>query len=327
MSASLTDGFGRAFHYLRVSVDDVCNFKCVYCLPDGYHKTEPDPPLSAAELRRLVTAFAGMGFWKFRLTGGEPTSRHDIVDLAAAVAVVPGVRRLGLSTNGGRLAALAPALKAAGVQAVNVSVDSLDRERFREITGRDMLPAALQGIERCLALGFESVKANVVLLKGLNDGELEGFLEWTRETPVGVRFIELMRTGDNAAFFGERHLPAAGLLELLAAKGWTEEPRREGDGPARTFRRPGHRGSIGVIAPYDAGFCSTCNRLRVTSRGALRLCLFAEADVPLRHLLQDDAQAEELRRTVRELLARKEASHYLPEGRTGSTRHFAMIGG
>jgi len=323
---NLTDSFGRTFSYLRLSVEDACNFRCQYCLPDGFHKTDPEPPLSVDEIRRLAAAFAGMGFWKVRLTGGEPTVRQDIVEIARAVAATPGIRKVNLSTNGYRLVELAKALALSGVEAVNVSVDSLDRERFKAITGQDRLPAVMSGIERCLELGL-TVKVNVVLMKDLNDREFERFVGWTRETPLAVRFIELMPTADNKEFFERRHLSAQGLLAWLSEHGWEARPRQEGDGPARRFKHLEHRGGIGLIAPYSKDFCSSCNRLRVTSRGGLRLCLFADSDSSLRHLLQRDDQAAELQETVRTLLNRKEVSHYLPDGKVGNAKHFAMMGG
>lgn len=326
MTAPLTDGFGRAFSYLRLSLEDACNFRCLYCLPEGYKSIETEPPLDASEIRRLVAAFSGMGFWKVRLTGGEPTVRKDILEVAAGVAAAPGVRRVALSTNGYRLVELAAGLRRAGVHAVNVSVDSLDSARFERITGHARLPGVLAGIERCLELGLE-VKVNAVLMKGVNDDEIERFLDWTRIVPVAVRFIELMPTNDNRAFFANRHLSAAGIVARLQAAGWEERPRREGDGPARRFRHAGHLGGAGVIAPYSKDFCATCNRLRVTSRGGLRLCLFAESDFSLRPFLHRDDQMAELQEVVRGLLARKEVSHYLPEGKVGNARHFAMMGG
>ena len=322
----LVDGFGRSFHYLRLSVEDACNFRCRYCLPNGFHKAEAEPALTLAEVRRLVDAFAGLGFWKVRLTGGEPTVRQDIVELAAAVAATPGVRRVALSTNGWRLAELAPELKAAGVAAVNVSVDTLDPARFAELTGKDSLGAALAGVRRCLELGLE-VKINAVLLKGVNDGEFAAFAELTRLSPLELRFIELMPAADSADFFAARHVKADALLSWLEADGWTERPRRPGDGPARAFTKPGHAGAVGVIAPYSKDFCASCNRLRVTSRGRLRLCLFSEGEHSLRSLLQDDGQKAELQAEVKRLLGLKEESHRLPEGKSGDVRHFAMMGG
>ena len=323
---NLVDSFGRTFSYLRLSVEDACDYRCRYCLPGGYKKEEAEPPLSVPEIRRLTAAFAEMGFWKVRLTGGEPTLRHDLVEIAAAVAGTPGVRRVALSTNGARLAVLADGLARAGVSAVNVSVDSLDPERFREIAGHDHLPQILAGIERSLELGL-AVKLNAVLMKGLNDGEFARFVELARERPLGIRFIELMPTADNMDFFASRHLKAESLVAWLVENGWTEAPRAEADGPARRFAKPGHAGSVGVIAPYAKDFCGTCNRLRVTSRGRLRLCLFAEGEHSLRPLLQSDGQRAELQETVRALVGRKDVSHYLPDGKLGNTRHFAAIGG
>ena len=323
---TLVDGFGRSFHYLRLSVEDACNFRCQYCLPTGYHKTEADSPLSVAEIGRLARAFAELGFWKVRLTGGEPTVRQDIIEIARAVAGTPGVRRVALSTNGYRLHELAPELRAAGVAAVNVSVDSLSASRFAELTGKDSLGDVLKGIERSLELGLET-KINAVLMKGLNDTEFGDFVGLAKERPISVRFIELMPVADNKDFFAAHHYKAEALVAWLAENGWKERSRREGDGPARNFLKDGYNGSVGVIAPYAKDFCGSCNRLRVTSRGKLRLCLFSEADHSLRKFLQEDSQAPELKERVISLLGLKEVSHQLPEGKLGNTKHFAMMGG
>jgi len=172
-----------------------------------------------------------------------------------------------------------------------------------------------------------TVKLNAVLMKGLNDDEFARFVDLARERPLDVRFIELMPTADNMDFFAARHLKAESLVAWLIENGWTESPRAEADGPARRFRKPGHAGAVGVIAPYAKDFCASCNRLRVTSRGRLRLCLFAEGEHSLRPLLQRDDQTRELQDSVQNLLGRKDVSHYLPDGRIGNTRHFAAIGG
>jgi GTP 3',8-cyclase len=314
----MIDSFGRKFEYLRLSLDDACNLKCVYCLPDGYQKTETDAPLSATEVRQLVEAFAGLGFWKVRLTGGEPTTRRDIVELAASVSAVPGVRHVAVSTNGYRLAELAKPFADAGVAAVNVSVDSLVPERFAKVTGRDILPQVLAGIDASLAAGLQA-KINCVLLRGVNDTEGPAFAELARTRPLEVRFIELMRTGTNADFFKERHRPVADL----SFEGWAEQPRTPGQGPARLFRREGYAGALGLIAPYTpaSDFCGNCNRLRVTSRGRLRLCLFAEGELDLRPHLGDPEKVREL---VRGAILKKESGH---ENKLGSVRNFAQMGG
>lgn len=326
MTAPLTDGFGRAFHYLRLSVEDACNFRCLYCLPGGYHRAEELPPLTVDEIRRLVRAFAAMGLWKVRLTGGEPTVRADIAAISEAVARAPGVRKVSLSTNGYRLVELASPLQRAGVSAINVSVDSLDPGRFARITGHDKLKAVWAGVERCLELGLET-KINAVLMKDLNDDELEKFFALAETLALAVRFIELMPTADNSELFNSRHVAGAVVLEKLRLAGWSEKARSEGAGPARSFSRPGAKGEVGLIAPYSKDFCAACNRLRVTSRGGLRLCLFAEADFSLRHLLQGDDQIETLQSSIRDLINKKEVSHYLPDGKIGNVKHFAMMGG
>ncbi len=325
--APLTDGFGRRFEYLRVSVDDACNFSCSYCLPDGWRKTQQEPALSLDEVRRLAAAFAELGVWKFRLTGGEPTLRRDIVELCAAAASAPGCRRLALSTNGYRLAELARPLRRAGLSAVNVSVDTLDASSFARVCGRDLLAQVLRGVDEALEAGLE-VKINAVLLASVSQEERDALVAWTRVAPISVRFIELMPTARNEAAAAGERVHASSVVERLRAEGWKERPREPGDGPARRFANDGHAGTVGVIAPYAADFCASCNRLRVTSRGALRLCLFAEGgDASLRPWLERDDQRAELQARVRALLAGKAAGHRLAEGLRGDVATFAAMGG
>lgn len=325
---ALADSFGRRFHYLRLSVTDACNFKCVYCLPHGYQRPEgAAPPLSLLEIRNLVSGFAAMGFWKIRLTGGEPTLRRDIVEIAREVSAIPGIRKVALSTNGYRLKQLAGPLCAAGVTALNVSVDSLDAGRFREITGQNRLSDVLEGIEAAYSAGFPHVKVNVVLMRDWNDSDLDAYLEWARDRAVSIRFIELMRTGTNHELFSRRHL-SAGVIKLkLLQSGWRIRPRVEGDGPAVEFEHSSSRGRVGLIAPYAKDFCQTCNRLRVSSQGGLRLCLFGEKDHSVRHLLEDERQRGELIAEIHRLIGQKAATHYLHEEKYGNTYDFAAIGG
>lgn len=325
----MRDGSGRRLSYLRLSVTDACNFRCAYCLPGGWRRAAgEDPPLSVAEIRRLVVALAALGVAKVRLTGGEPTLRPDLVEIAAAVAATPGVARVALTTNGHDLERSAAGLRRAGVSALNLSVDSLDRARFAAVTGRDALPAVLRGVDAALAAGFERVKVNAVLLRSVNDGELDAFVEWTREKPIAVRFIELMPCGADPAWYARHHLAAARVEEALAARGWTPRAREAHDGPARELVHPGHAGSVGVVAPHGRDFCASCNRLRVTSRGALRSCLFGEReDLPLRALLQDDGQRDALVRAVALAVRAKPPAHRLAEGERGRTRGLAAVGG
>ncbi|MCA7023754.1 MULTISPECIES: GTP 3',8-cyclase MoaA [Stenotrophomonas] len=325
--SQLTDGFGRSFPYLRLSLTEACNFRCSYCLPDGYHADGRPRFLAVDEIARLVRAFATLGMHKIRLTGGEPSLRRDLTRIIATVARVPGIRKVAITTNGTRLPRYLPDWHQAGLSALNVSVDSLQRERFHAITGHDRLPEVLEGIAMAQALGLQSVKLNAVLLRDRNDDELPAWMEFLRERALSVRFIELMRTGDNGDYFQRHHLRADVLVEQLQAAGWSLRPRAADAGPAREYVHPAYRGSIGIIAPYSRDFCAGCNRLRVTARGDLRLCLFGDFGVALRPLLQSDADHDALLARITTQLGLKAAGHGLHQGRTGLTPHLASIGG
>ncbi|MEO5970612.1 MAG: GTP 3',8-cyclase MoaA [Bdellovibrionia bacterium] len=325
---SLEDGFGRRFSYLRLSITDACNLRCTYCLPNGYKRSKDfESYLSLSEIRNLANAFAELGMWKIRLTGGEPTLRRDLTDIARMLSGIPGIRKIALSTNGYQLKQTAKALLSSGISALNISVDSLIPEKFAAITGRDILKDVLAGIDAALMEGFLNIKINAVLLGGWNEEDFSLFQEWIRDRPLTVRFIELMPTGQTAHFFKKHHVSGETIRDNLLQNGWTPRAREEGDGPAIEFKHPNYRGSMGLIAPYSKHFCSTCNRLRVTSQGGLRLCLFGEGNHSLRHLLQNEAQKEELKNLLCSILQKKEVSHYLPEGRYGINQTFSSIGG
>jgi cyclic pyranopterin phosphate synthase len=322
----LIDGFGRRFHYLRLSVTEVCNFRCTYCLPDGYRKSGPLDFLDPAACERVVRAFAGLGVVKVRLTGGEPSVRRDLAEIIARTAATPGISKVCLTTNGWNLERQVGAWRDAGLTNLNVSIDSLDREGFRRITGHDRLASVVRGLDRALALGVPTVKVNGVLLRdGVQDG-FDAFAEFVRHRPIAVRFIELMRTNDTAAFFADQHVAGGALTDWLEARGWRARPRAFDDGPAQEYGHPDYQGRIGLIAPYAPGFCDGCNRLRVTARGQLRLCLFGELGVDLRDLLDDDAP-EALRARILRALGDKPAGHRLREGLSGDTRQLAQFGG
>ena len=323
----LTDPHGRSFSYLRLSITDICNYRCQYCLPDGYQKTGNTQFLNADEIENLVIGLAGLGLWKVRLTGGEPTVRKDFAEIAARVSAIPGIRRLATTTNGYRLAENAQLWRDAGISAINVSVDSLDRQRFADITGHDHLPRVLDGIRAAQDAGFEKIKVNTVLLRDVNDHELEAFLEWIRLEDISIRFIELMETGSNKEYFARHHIRGQDIKARLTNLGWSEMAREEGAGPAQEFSHPDFRGQIGIIAPYSKDFCNTCNRLRVTATGQLRLCLFGNGGHSLRHLLQHRDQRDELQQTMAGLLVQKAPSHLLHFHQTGSTPHLASLGG
>ncbi len=326
--AGLEDGFARRFSYLRLSLTERCNFRCTYCLPNGFEKRRGlAEELSSAEMVRAVTAFARLGLWKVRLTGGEPTVHSDFIAIAQAVAEVPGIRRVAMTTNGYRLARDAQAWRAAGIDAINVSIDTLEPERFARITGHDRLDQIVTGIDRALTLGFAAVKVNSVLMGDLDDAEWARILAFVSGRPVAWRFIELMRTNDNVALHSRDARPAEMVRTRLVREGWVARPREPGAGPSTDYAHPDHAGTIGLIAPYSEGFCDSCNRLRLSSRGKLHLCLFGDGGIDLRPLLQDDAQGDELVATICKAMPMKRQGHRLHEGDSGATPHLASIGG
>ena len=325
--AVLADRYGRNFPYLRLSLLDACNFRCSYCLPGGYQANGKSKWLTRKEIGRLLHGFAAVGLRKLRLTGGEPSLRTDLTEIIAAAASTPGIETVAMTTNGILLRRHIERWRDAGLNAVNVSVDSLDPVRFHAITGHDRGRDILAGIDLALAIGLRSVKLNAVLLRGLNDDEMPAWRDYLRERQTTLRFIELMQTGDNRDYFQRHHLRADALEQSLLDAGWVLVPRAIDAGPAREYAHPGYLGRIGIIAPYSRDFCAGCNRLRVTASGDLRLCLFGEFGIPLRPLLQSDADIGELTSALHSQLGLKKAGHGLHEGNTGITPHLASIGG
>jgi GTP 3',8-cyclase len=325
--SALIDRFGRRFPYLRLSLIEACNFHCSYCLPHGYRAADGrGRHLELDEIGRLLAAFTAVGMHKLRLTGGEPTLRRDLVEVIALAAATPGIEQIAMTTNGVLLGRLHD-WRAAGLTALNISIDSLERQRFAAITGHDRLPQLMAGVEDALGAGFASVKINAVLLRDANDDELPRWLDYLRDRRLSLRYIELMQTGDNLDYFRRHHLRATVIEDQLRNAGWRELPRAADAGPAREYAHPDYRGRIGIIAPYSKDFCASCNRLRVTSTGDLRLCLFGEVGIPLRPLLQRDDQRDALISTLGGQLQAKTASHQLQLGMTGLTPHLASVGG
>lgn len=326
--AVLADRFGRAFPYLRLSVIEACNFSCSYCLPRGYQARAGLPPtLGIEEIARLLRAFAAVGMRKVRLTGGEPSLRKDLTAIIRTASSTPGVDKVALTTNGCLLRKKFTEWHHAGLTGLNVSVDALDPERFARITGHDRLHDILPGIDEALAAGLPAVKINAVLLRDLNDDQLPAWLRYLQKRPVSLRFIELMQTGGNLAYFKQHHYRADALEQQLQSAGWQALPRASDAGPAREYAHDSYAGRIGVIAPYSRDFCAGCNRLRVTAGGDLRLCLFGNVGIPLRPLLQSDSQANELQGSLLSQLGLKSIGHRLHAGDTGMTPHLASIGG
>ena len=336
----LTDAFGRRLTYLRVSVTDRCNLRCTYCLPEDADFPFGDRDfLRAEEIEAIVGALVRLGIRRVRLTGGEPLVRKDIVEIARRVKALPGVENLALSTNGTELARLAEPLRAAGVDRVNISLDSLDAERFRAITRRGSLEAVWQGVEAALAGGFSPVKLNAVLLSRQNLEDVDRLVELTLDRPLSVRFIEMMPTASNRHLQPDEYVSSDVVKQRIEArfgKLLPLDPHHAAagprTGPAAAYQLAGAQGAVGFITPLSHTFCADCNRLRLTARGELRLCLFADRVYPLRHLLapgvpgvQDTAEA--LETEILRVLQEKPAEHMLARGDYGNLVSFMEIGG
>lgn len=329
MGSQLTDAFARKFYYLRLSITDVCNFRCTYCLPDGYKPggVINNGFLTVDEIRRVTRAFASLGTEKVRLTGGEPSLRRDFTDIIAAVRENDAIRQIAVTTNGYRLARDAAAWRDAGLTALNVSVDSLDARQFHAITGQDKFQQVMAGIDAAFDAGFEKVKVNTVLMRDVNHHQLDTFLAWVQPRPIQLRFIELMETGEGSSLFRKHHISGQVLRDELLRRGWIHQIRQRSDGPAQVFCHPDYAGEIGLIMPYEKDFCATCNRLRVSSVGKLHLCLFGEGGVSLRDLLEDDAQQSALEERISAALLEKKQTHFLHQNNTGITQNLSYIGG
>ncbi len=322
----LTDNFGRRFSYLRLSITDVCNFSCNYCLPDGYQCDQPRDFLSLCEIKRVAKAFAELGTEKIRITGGEPALRKDLPEIIRICKETSGIKKVAITSNGFKLPEHLPQWLDAGIDAINISIDSLDPRQFHAITGHDKLKTILTGIDMALADGRASVKVNTVLMRDHSGREIQSYLNWLKDTPITLRFIELMQTGDNQKFFDAQHVQGSRIKQNLILDGWLPVIQNKSAGPAQEFYHPDYQGKVGLIMPYSKDFCSSCNRLRMSSSGKLHLCLFGEEGLSVREELQSD-DIEPLQAKILALLGDKKATHYLHEKLTGATKHLAMLGG
>jgi len=327
----LQDSFGRRFPYIRMSITDVCNFKCGYCLPNGYQADKSDNRtfLNIKEIERLTKALSELGVCKIRLTGGEPTVRKDFFDVLKVIKKHSGIKKTVITTNGYHLDQKAQKIKESGLDGINISIDSLDRETFKNITGHDRLPEILEGIKKLQELNFKNIKINAVLLKGVNDKEedFEKWAEFIKKNEVDFRYIELMQTGDNLDYFNKYHVPASKFVNYLNERNWIFQTFGKDAGPSKNYINTNYKGKFGVIAPYSKDFCKSCNRLRITAKGDLRLCLFGNTGINIRHLMQKDGQIEELKDLILKQLNFKKESHYLELGETGLTKNLSTTGG
>lgn len=326
----MRDGFGRIIDYLRLSVTDRCNLRCVYCLPEAAARFAPGADLlSDDEIVALAGAFARLGTSKIRLTGGEPLVRPGLAALVRRLRALPGIEDLSLSTNGVLLAGLAVELKEAGLSRVNVSLDTLDPERFSRIARFGSLSSVLAGVEAAVEAGLAPVKLNVVVARGMNDDEIGAFAALTEKKSLHVRFIELMPMGETGFFTPERRVP---LGEMMAAAGPLEPASAAplGHGPARYYRRPAAAGTVGFISALSCGFCDACNRVRLSSNGTLIPCLDGDDGVDLRAPLRSGAGRETLAALIRDAIRAKPESHGMVARASAAEqnpRYMCSIGG
>jgi cyclic pyranopterin phosphate synthase len=309
----MIDQYERDINYLRVSITDRCNLRCVYCMPkEGISRIGHDDILRYEEILRIIRVAAGMGITKVRITGGEPLVRRGVVEFIASLGAVEKITDISLTTNGILLEECAEALFAAGIGRINVSLDSLDAEKYARITRGGDLRAVLRGIRKAREVGFSPIKINTVAIKGFNDDEITDFARLTLSDPYQIRFIELMSLGRAGSASNGRYLANSVVRERIGAIGRLEPVNGKGkknDGPARMYRLDGGAGEIGFISPVSRHFCDSCNRLRLTADGSLRACLLADDEVDLKGPLREgcgDGRVEELIRTV---IARKPRQH------------------
>jgi cyclic pyranopterin phosphate synthase len=331
LSEPLRDGHGREIGDLRVSVTDRCNFRCQYCMPaEGLPWLERAEILTFEEITRLVGLFAGMGVGDVRLTGGEPLVRRDFPTLAAMIAALDGVKDLSVTTNGFLLARDAEKLVRAGINRFNVSVDSLQRDRFYELTRRDALDKVLHGLE--ILAGFPEahpIKVNAVAMRGFTEEEVIPFARLARETPYHVRFIEFMPLDADHAWNRSKVLTGAEIREAIGAVYPLEPEPREPSSTSNVYRfADGSPGKVGFINPVSEPFCSDCNRVRLTADGRLRTCLFSLNETDLREPLRSEASDGEIEQIIRDAVWRKELKHHVGEpGFVQPARSMSAIGG
>ncbi len=309
----LIDAHDRRITYLRLSLTDRCNLRCQYCMPaEGLNWIPHEAVLQDDEIVTLLeTVFLPLGLQKLRLTGGEPLLRKGLPDLVSRIAALPGMTDLALTTNGIYLAGLAERLRAAGLQRINVSLDSLKPERFAEITRGGDIEKVRQGIARAVAAGLDPVKVNMVVIPGTNDDEILDFAEWTLSEKVHVRFIEMMHVGDRNFFEERKYVPVEALITTIRERHGLDVGTQPvtGNGPARIFQIPGALGTIGFISPMSHTFCDTCNRIRLTADGQIKACLMRPEEQDLLGLLRRGASPEEMQQLVRNSLGSKPEHH------------------
>ena len=314
----MTDNYGRTIEYLRLSVTDLCNLRCLYCMnEDGVAKRAHSDILSIEELTEIARAAHELGISKIRLTGGEPLIRRGIVTLCRNIKSIDPAIELSVTTNGVLLSDMAAGLRSAGVDRLNISLDTLDPAKYKHITRIGELSDVTRGIDAAESAGFKNTKINTVLLGGFNNDEIADFIELTRERELCVRFIELMPIGEAANWEAKRFLSCSAVEAYLGSAELVKT-----DGVARVYRLPDHKGSVGLISPMSRRFCDRCNKIRVTADGKLKPCLHSDDEIDLRGL-----SGIELRNAIREGIMRKPPAHDLGCSGSATARYMNEIGG
>jgi cyclic pyranopterin phosphate synthase len=324
------DDFGRAINYLRVSVTDRCNLRCVYCMPEeGIRKQAHADILRYEELALVIRAAADLGICKVRLTGGEPLARLGLVDFVRMVAATPCIDDISMTTNGTLLARHAQDLATAGLHRVNISLDTLRPDRFSQITRRNRLDDVWAGIAAAQQAGLTPIKLNMVVVRGLNDDEVADLAQRTLSDGWHVRFIELMPIGANVHWAGDGVVPIPEIRSRIESRVGHLEPVHgpKGNGPARYYRLPGAEGTVGFIGAQSEHFCATCNRLRLTADGRLRPCLMSTHEIDLSLALRAGANLDTVRALLTQAIRHKPERHRLAEQSLPKDRTMAEIGG
>jgi len=323
------DRFGRNIHYLRVSLTDKCNLRCVYCMAEDMVFRPNDELMQDDELLTLMRLFAELGFDKYRLTGGEPTIRQNVVELVREMAHIPGVRSLSMTTNGVLLTKLARPLAEAGLERVNISLDTLDPQKFKRITRWGSLADVWNGILASEEAGLTPIKLNAVVVRGFNDDDVAGLARLTLDHPWQVRYIEMMPFGDVADFAQKQVVTEAEIRERIEREFGPLELLDNGklDGEARLYRIPGALGTLGLISSVTQPFCASCTRARLTADGVLRLCLLRDKEVNLLQPLRQGATLDDLKQIIRDGIWNKPWGHGLAAEVIPLSRVMSQIGG
>jgi GTP 3',8-cyclase len=324
---TLQDQHGRNIDYLRISLTPKCNFNCFYCRPMGDCLPENYPvPLRKKEIEKIVKVAAGLGVTKIRLTGGEPMLKPDLLAIVRLIAATEGISDISLTTNGFFLAKKAAALKKAGLNRVNISLDSLNDERFRKITGGGRLDRIKAGMDAAIRAGLTPLKINMVVIKGVNDDEIKDFAALTLDRDIHIRFIEYMPLGDGHGDWQGQYLSVKDIMGACRSLGPLEKVDKvQGNGPARYYRLAGSKGVLGFISPISEHFCQTCNRFRVTSDGMLKPCLFSGEELNLRKAMGDEEALKQLFQDALKIKPSPENPPYLCQDLCAGSRVRGMV--